>query len=143
MKISQSEAKRLVVSYEKFIRKTIKEFQNKCPPSLEPDDLFEEGIVGLLKAVDISSSWNEFSSRVENKIRDEVELAIRVELYSVKLGQDIGEDFAEYRKVLAMLFQQLHRSPTLDEIAAKTTLPNEKLEGLENLYRTALDYDEE
>lgn len=143
MKASRSEVERLVTSYKTFIESAVIECKNKSPSSLESEELFEEGVVGLLKAVEESSSWNEFSGRVEGKIRNEIETAIRMELHFVKLDQELREDFAEYRKVRAALFQKLHRSPTLKEIAAKTTLPREKLEGLENIYRAAIEYEEE
>ncbi|GEM_PF-2181161 len=143
MKISKSEAERLVISYKDFVEQIVSELKNKHPSPLESDELFQEGIGGLLKAVNESSSWKEFSGRVDKKICDEIETAIRVELYSARLGIDLRTDFVEYRKVRAALFKKLRRSPTLDEIAAKTTLPNEKLEGLENLYQTALGYEEQ
>lgn len=142
MKASKAEIERLVNSYGVFIETTAIECKNKSPSSLEPEELFEEGVVGLLKAVEESSSWSEFSGRVERKIRSEIEVAIRAELHFSKLGQDLREDFAEYRKVRAGLFQKLHRSPTLDEIVADTTLSREKLEGLENIYRSVIEYEE-
>jgi DNA-directed RNA polymerase specialized sigma subunit len=126
-----------------FISSTAAELKEKHQSHLDPQDLVQEGVVGLLTAARDSPSWEEFAGRVEPRIIAAIEEAIKVEININKLHAELRLRLAEYRKARAALFAKFGRPPTLLEIGKETNLSLEVLERLEDLYQTALDYEDD
>ena len=145
----KSKAEQLVSDYKDFILEEAKrckaKYQRKyevwCELSL--DDLFAEGVVGLLQAVKDVGYWNKFSDCVRKMIKEKILAAIIREIDFKAFNSRLKEEFAAYRKVRARLFRKLRRSPTIAELVKATKFSSDKVEQLEKLHQIAMDYEYE
>lgn len=141
MNLSKSDKQRIIFSYEKFIKETVSDLKQRYNPEIESEDLFQEGIVGLLKAANDAANWQEFAVLVEPKIIAEIATAIQRDIKFWQIIKTLRQDFAAFLKTRAKLFRKLHRDPTIAELVKATGLPDFKVENLELIYKTALDYE--
>lgn len=98
----------------------------------EPDDLFQLGSVGFLKAVqgfDLSYG-TQFSTYAVPKITGEILRFLRDDSM-VKVSRGLKERAAKIRQTRALLEQKLGRDPTVREIAEESGLEPEEIAAAE------------
>lgn len=103
---------------------------------VEPDDLYQLGCLGFLKAVQgfDPSFGTQFSTYAVPKIAGEIRRFLRDD-GPVKVSRTLKEQGALVRSARAVLCAALGREPTLRELSAQTGLSPEEIAGAE----TALD----
>jgi RNA polymerase sigma-B factor len=105
------------------------------------DDLLQVGTIGLIKAIDRFDSDRgvEFSTYATPTIVGEIKRHFRDKSWAIRVPRRLQELRASISTVTAELTQDLGRSPTVAEIAAKIGVTDEEvIEGLEsaNAYTT-------
>lgn len=133
----------LILSYSPFIRSASKTMLSQYGAVAEPEDLFQEGMVGLITAINDRTYWTRFGDYARRKIKEHIEVAVMAELRADQLKTSLRRDFLKYRNVMAELFNKLKRQPTLSELSKQTGFSKEKSEQLERIYQTALNYETE
>ena len=95
---------------------------------VEPDDLYQLGCLGFLKAIDgfDESYGTRFSTYAVPKISGEIRRFLRDD-GTVKVSRGIKERGAMLRSVRKALEQELGRDPTVSELAAQTGLTAEDI----------------
>ena len=140
-------AETLISDYQSFIRAEAKRCKKKyeqkykirCHLSLE--DLFNEGVIGFLRAVNYTNDRNKFSDHVRKMIKKEIVAALIKEINCKVFNSQLRDEFKLYRNIRSRLFKKLHRSPTVAELVKATKFSNNKIEQLEKLYQIAMDYE--
>ena len=94
----------------------------------EPDDLYQLGCVGFLKAIEgfDENFGTQFSTYAVPKISGEIRRFLRDD-GAVKVSRSIKEQAQRIRSVRTELEQRLGREPQLSEIAAETGLTPEEI----------------
>jgi RNA polymerase sigma-B factor len=106
-------------------------FRNRGEPL---EDLAQVGTIGLLKAIDRFDLQREveFSTYATPTIVGELKRHFRDKGWAVRVPRRLQELNLSLNKVVAELSQEIGRSPTISEIAAKVRLSEEEvLEGLD------------
>jgi RNA polymerase sigma-B factor len=106
-------------------------FRNRGEPL---EDLIQVGTIGLLKAIDRFDLEREveFSTYATPTIVGELKRHFRDKGWAVRVPRRLQELNLSLNKVVAELSQEIGRSPTISEIAAKVRLSEEEvLEGLD------------
>ena len=95
---------------------------------VEPDDLYQLGCLGFLKAIDgfDESYGTRFSTYAVPKISGEIRRFLRDD-GAVKVSRGIKERAALIRAARKSLEQELGRDPTVSELAAATGLSQEEI----------------
>ena len=95
---------------------------------VEPDDLYQLGCLGFLKAIDgfDESYGTRFSTYAVPKISGEIRRFLRDD-GAVKVSRGIKERGTMLRAVRKTLEQELGRDPTVSELAAQTGLTPEDI----------------
>ena len=98
----------------------------------EPDDLYQLGCVGFIKAVrDFDTEYGtRFSTYAVPKISGEIRRFLRDD-GAVKVSRGLKERAALIRASRSTLEQRLGREPTLSELAAETALTPEEIASAE------------
>lgn len=99
---------------------------------VEPDDLFQLGCVGFLKAVDgfDTAYGTQFSTYAVPKIAGEIRRFLRDD-GAVKVSRSIKERAAAIKKMRERLTGELGREPTVSELSAALDLSPEEIAGAE------------
>ena len=99
---------------------------------VEPDDLFQLGCVGFLKAVEgfDTAYGTQFSTYAVPKIAGEIRRFLRDD-GAVKVSRSVKERAQGIRTARTRLEQMLGREPTLSELAAETGLEPEEIAAAE------------
>lgn len=87
-------------------------------------DLVQEGMFGLMKAVDrydVSKGYK-FSTYAMNWINQSIKRAIDDQGSTIRLPVHVHEQLRLYRRVAGILKRELNRNPTMEEIAEATGL---------------------
>ena len=94
----------------------------------EPDDLYQLGCVGFLKAVEgfDESFGTRFSTYAVPKISGEIRRFLRDD-GAIKVSRSIKEQAAKIRQTRLMLEQRMGREPKLSELAEATGLSAEEI----------------
>ena len=95
---------------------------------VEPDDLYQLGCVGFLKAIDgfDDSFGTKFSTYAVPKISGEIRRFLRDD-GAVKVSRSIKEQAAKIRQARTILSQRLGREPALSELSAETGISPEDI----------------
>ena len=95
---------------------------------VEPDDLFQLGSLGFLKAVrDFDEDYGtQFSTYAVPKIAGEIRRFLRDD-GAVKVSRTLREQAARIQQARCALEQRLNREPTVSELAAETGLEPEEI----------------
>lgn len=98
----------------------------------EPDDLFQLGSLGFLKAVrDFDEDYGtQFSTYAVPKIAGEIRRFLRDD-GSVKVSRTLREQASRIQQARRSLEQRLNREPTVSELAAETGLEPEEIAAAE------------
>ena len=121
----------LVALHLPLVEYLARRFRNRGEPL---EDLVQVGTIGLLKAIDRFDLDREveFSTYATPTIVGELKRHFRDKGWAVRVPRRLQELNLSLNKVVAELSQEIGRSPTIPEIAAKVRLPEEEvLEGLD------------
>jgi len=93
-----------------------------------PDDLFQVGCIGLMKAIDkFDTSYDvKFSTYAVPLIAGEIKRFLRDD-GPVKVSRTLKENSWKIKKAITCLQNQLGREPTMQEIASETQLSVEEI----------------
>lgn len=99
---------------------------------VEPDDLYQLGCVGFLKAVSgfDTTYGTQFSTYAVPKISGEIRRFLRDD-GSIKVSRSLKEQAQQVRTIRAMLEQKLNREPTLSELSEMSGLTPEEIASCE------------
>jgi len=95
---------------------------------VEPDDLYQLGCVGFLKAIEgfDTAYGTQFSTYAVPKISGEIRRFLRDD-GAVKVSRSIKEQAAKIRQARIVLEQRIGREPKMSELAAETGLSPEEI----------------
>ena len=95
---------------------------------VEPDDLYQLGCVGFLKAIEgfDTGYGTQFSTYAVPKISGEIRRFLRDD-GTVKVSRGIKEQAAKIRQARIVLEQRIGREPKMSELAAETGLSAEEI----------------
>ena len=95
---------------------------------VEPEDLFQLGCVGFLKAIEgfDLSFGTQFSTYAVPKISGEIRRFLRDD-GAVKVSRSVKEQAAKIRQARLLLEQRIGREPKMSELAAETGLSPEEI----------------
>ncbi|MGI5970105.1 MAG: sigma-70 family RNA polymerase sigma factor [Oscillospiraceae bacterium] len=118
-------AERLIIENTGLIWSVARRFFGR---GIEPDDLFQLGSLGFLKAVQgfEPSFGTQFSTYAVPKIAGEIRRFLRDD-GSVKVSRSLKEQAQAIRNARSRLMQKLGTEPTLSEIAEETGLSPEEI----------------
>ena len=94
----------------------------------EPDDLFQIGIIGLIKAIDkFDLSFNvKFSTYAVPMIMGEIKRFLRDD-GMIKVSRSLKESAGKIRKTRESLTNKLGREPTIEEVSSELGLSKEEI----------------
>jgi RNA polymerase sigma-B factor len=121
----------LVERFLPLARQLARRYQRPDEPF---DDLFQVACLGLVKAIDRFDLEREvaFSSYAVPTILGEIKRYFRDRTWSVRVPRDLQELALRVDRAVSDLSLDLHRQPTVEEIAAKVSVEEEEvLEALE------------
>jgi len=106
----------MIESNLRLVIKIAKRYNNRGLPFL---DLIEEGNLGLIKAVERFSLAKEcrFSTYATWWIRQSIERALVNQSRTIRLPVHISDDISRMLRASRRLAQELHREPTVQEVA--------------------------
>ena len=95
---------------------------------VEPDDLYQLGCVGFLKAIEgfDTGYGTQFSTYAVPKISGEIRRFLRDD-GAVKVSRSVKEQAAKIRQARILLEQRIGREPKMSELAAETGLSPEEI----------------
>lgn len=122
----------LIVSHLNLVRFLASKFKNRGEPL---DDLVQVGTIGLIKAIDRFDPDRglEFTTYATPTILGEIKRHFRDKGWSVRVPRRLQELSAKVNQVTDELTNELQRSPSVDEIAARVGASvDEVLEAMES-----------
>lgn len=132
---------RLVTENLGLIWSVVKRFTNR---GHEPEDLFQIGSIGLIKAIDkFDTNFDvKFSTYAVPMIMGEIKRFLRDD-GMIKVSRSLKETASHARSVSEQLGNSLGREPTIDEVASAMELPVEdiviafeSISDIESIYKT-------
>ncbi len=137
---------RLVQENMGLIWSIVRRFGNR---GYEPEDLFQIGSIGLIKAIDkFDNSFEvKFSTYAVPLIMGEIKRFMRDD-GMIKVSRSIKENSWKIRRTSVEMAQSLGREPTIDEISQRMDIPvqdivvaMESLTEVESIYRSVYQSD--
>lgn len=119
----------LVNANLRLVTSIAKKYQNRGIPM---EDLIQEGILGLIHAVD-KYDWRRgfrFSTYATHWIRQALGRAIENQGRTIRLPSHAVESLGRIKRTRESLASRLHRDPTVAEIAEEVKMPPDKVETL-------------
>lgn len=118
-------SQRLVEENSGLIWSVVRRFFGR---GVEPDDLYQLGCVGFLKAIDgyDESFGTKFSTYAVPKISGEIRRFLRDD-GAVKVSRGIKEQAAKIRQARTVLEQRIGHEPTLSELSRETGISPEDI----------------
>lgn len=115
----------LVLNNVGLVWSIVRRFINR---GYEPDDLFQIGIIGLIKAIDkFDLSFNvKFSTYAVPMIMGEIKRFLRDD-GMIKVSRSLKESAGKIRKTRESLTNKLGREPTIEEVSSELGLSKEEI----------------
>lgn len=110
---------------------------------MEPQDLFQEGSLGLMKAAEKfdPDKGFKFSTYATYWIKQAISRALAEQNRVIRIPSHINDLASKMRQVSSELTQALHRTPRVSEIAAAMDLPVAKVKEIQDALRDTLSLD--
>jgi RNA polymerase sigma factor for flagellar operon FliA len=124
--LSPEEKKRYALSYSKFVLPIARKVASRLPGHLSVEDLIQEGVAGLLEALDRfdPSQGIDLKTFASRRIRGAIIDALRRDDLASRGVRQRARTLAETEN---MLQHRLHREPSRDEVAAEMGWSREEL----------------
>lgn len=125
----------------RLVRSWAKKIKNSHPtPSLELGDLCQEGIIGLMKAVDRFDlkRGNKFFTYAIPWINQAIIRGIKNKSRTIRIPINEAGMIVRYKKTEAKLYQELKRFPSNQEIADEMNIKEEKINLLKKIKNDAI-----
>lgn len=116
----------IITEHLNLVRKLIKPFLYKGQTE---DSLYSTGCIALILAVDRfdPNLGVEFTTFAHATITGELKKHFRDQAWDVRVPRSLKEDYIKVNKATSELTQQLGKSPTIQDIAQKTSLDEERV----------------
>lgn len=110
---------------------------------MEPQDLFQEGSLGLMKAAEKfdPDKGFKFSTYATYWIKQAISRALAEQNRVIRIPSHINDLASKIRQVSSELTQTLHRTPRVSEIAAAMELPVAKVKEIQDALKDTLSLD--
>ena len=110
---------------------------------MEPQDLFQEGSLGLMKAAEKfdPDKGFKFSTYATYWIKQAISRALAEQNRVIRIPSHINDLASKMRQVSSELTQTLHRTPRVSEIASAMELPVAKVKEIQDALRDTLSLD--
>jgi RNA polymerase sigma factor for flagellar operon FliA len=128
--VPESERESEILRHLPLVHTVVDRIAAHLPPSVDRDDLFHAGVIGLMDALsrfDVSRD-NAFSTYAVMRIRGAVIDELRARDWVPRSARERSRD---YQRALAELARRLGRPPSDAELAAELGIPAEELADLE------------
>lgn len=118
--------KKFIEDNQKLVIKIAYSYINS---DIEVDDLIQEGMLGLIKALDMFDLKKglKFSTYACIWIKSKIRNYILTESKTIRIPKNIQDKYIKYRTAYDILLFELNREPTLEEISNKCNIPIEEL----------------
>lgn len=115
----------LVLSNVGLVWSIVRRFVNR---GHEPDDLFQVGVIGLIKSIDkFDLSFNvKFSTYAVPMIMGEIKRFLRDD-GMIKVSRSLKENAGKIKGAREKLTYKLGRDPTIDEVSEEVDLPRQEV----------------
>lgn len=97
---------------------------------LEYDDLVQEGMLGLLSAIDKfePEQGNKFSTLAYWWINSSINRAVNIKARAIRLPGHVIKELNDFRRMYSLLESEKGREPNLGELVKFTELPSDKVQ---------------
>ena len=125
---------KLIIHNLKLVYWFAKKYQKPDTPGRELEDLFQEGTLGLMAAIeDYNSDKGAFGAYAALHIRGSIFRAITNKQRVIRIPSHMVESINQYRKVKRSLEKTLERTPTQLEMSRKLNISIDKVNEIESL----------
>ncbi|MBN8537561.1 MAG: FliA/WhiG family RNA polymerase sigma factor [Deltaproteobacteria bacterium] len=133
-KLTQKQKDSLIKEYAPLIKFIAQKIAVRLPANIELDDLISAGVIGLMDAID------KYDPSRDNKFKTYAEFRVRGAILDELRSQDwvprsIRDKSKVLDKTIAMLEQELRRTPTDEEICKTLNITVEEFHDLVNQVR--------
>jgi DNA-directed RNA polymerase specialized sigma subunit len=113
--------------------------EERAGRGLSPGDLFQDGCLGLMKAIDDfgTSGRPDFEGFARELVADHMERALRQEDQAQEDARRLIQAAEDYQRAEFSLRRELGREATPAELAAKLEWPRDRIESIANMVEDA------
>lgn len=131
---------RLILANQGLVSAVASRYRNL---GLEPEDLFQEGCIGLVRAIDKFDPHRGFqlSTFADPWIRQSITRALSQKARTIRLPEERLTEIRKVKAVAERLHHQLGREPSIHDIATEMNLPAERIRLLLEISQTPLSID--